>query len=310
MNKRRILITGCAGFIGSNLADRLCRKGYAVVGVDNLAYGLASQIPPGVDFHKLDIRDPALFTLFQNVDTVFHLAAKNCISDCQNDPVETASINVTGTVNIFQAAQKAGVRKVVYAESSAIYEGSTLLPTPETEEAPQSFYALSKQAAHLFALGYARFHAIKLTGLRYFCVYGPRQDYRRTIPPVMSAFIIKLLRGEAPTIYGSGDKRRDFIHVDDINDFHELCIESDATSGQVFNLGSGTNYSVKEIYEHVSALLDIRLPASFRADMPGEAQETLADISRARRVGWSPKMDLDDGLRTMIEFIQKNALTA
>jgi len=305
--QRKVLITGCAGFIGSNLADRLCRKGVEVIGVDNLAYGLASQIPPGVVFHKLDIRDPAIFPLFQDVDVTFHLAAKNCITDCQNDPVETASINVAGTVNVFEAALKAGTRKVVYAESSAIYEGSTRLPTPETDEAPQSFYALSKQAAHLFALGYARFHAIKLTGLRYFCVYGPRQDYRRTIPPVMSAFIIKLLRGESPTIYGSGDKRRDFIHVDDINDFHELCITSAATDGQVFNLGSGLNYSVRDIYEHVSALLNIRLPASFCADLPGEAQVTLADISRAQRVGWSPKIGLDDGLRTMIEFIQKNA---
>lgn len=306
MHKPRILITGCAGFIGSNLADRLCRKGYSVVGVDNLSYGLASQIPPAVEFHKADIRDPAIIPLFNNVDTVFHLAAKNCIADCQKDPVETASINVEGTVNVFAAAQRNGVRKVVYAESSAIYEGSTRLPTPETEEAPESFYALSKQAAHLFALGYARFHGLRLSGLRYFCVYGPRQDYRRSIPPVMSAFIIRLLRGESPVIYGTGDKRRDFIHVDDINDFHELCIDSPATDGKVFNLGSGTNYSVREIYEHVSALLDIHVPLIFRPDLPGEAQETLADISRAHGVGWSPKMTLDDGLRTMIDFIRKN----
>jgi UDP-glucose 4-epimerase len=209
-------------------------------------------------------------------------------------------------VNVFAAAQRSGVRKVVYAESSAIYEGSSLLPTPETEEAPQSLYALSKQAAHLFALGYARFHGLRLSGLRYFCVYGPRQDYRRSIPPVMSAFIIRLLRGESPVIYGTGDKRRDFIHVDDINDFHELCIDSPATDGKVFNLGSGTNYSVREIYEHVASLLNSRVPLTFLPDLPGEAQETLADISRARQVGWSPKMSLDDGLRTMIDFIRKN----
>ena len=306
MNARKVLITGCAGFIGSNLADRLCRKGYSVLGIDNLSYGLSSQIPTDVDFYKQDIRDPAIAPLFENVDTVFHLAAKNCIADCQKDPVETASINVAGTVNVFEAAQRCSVRKVVYAESSAIYEGSSRLPTPETEEAPQSFYALSKQAAHLFALGYARFHGLHLTGLRYFCVYGPRQDYRRSIPPVMSAFIIRLLRGESPVIYGTGDKRRDFIHVDDINDFHELCIDSPATDGHVFNLGSGVSYSVREIYEHVATLLDTRIPLTFKPNLPGEAQETLADITRARGVGWSPKMDLDDGLRTMIDFIRKH----
>jgi len=125
----QVVITGVAGFIGSNLAKRLIDDGYRVRGVDNLAYGLVENIPPGVDFIKKDIRDKDLMKTFKGADYIFHLAAKNCISDCQQDPVETAEINVFGTVNVFEAAKGAGVRKLIYAESSALYEGSKVLPT-------------------------------------------------------------------------------------------------------------------------------------------------------------------------------------
>lgn len=299
----KVLITGCAGFIGSNLADRLCSEGHEVSGIDNLSYGLESQIPDGVDFHKIDIRDKSISSLFKNKDIVFHFAAKNCITDCQKNPEETNDINVQGTRNIFESAKSARVGKVVYAESSAIYEGSSLLPTPETEESPESVYAVSKLEAHRIALKHQA-GGLKSTGLRYFCVYGPRQDYRRTIPPVMSAFIMKLLKGESPVIYGTGLKRRDFIHVDDINDFHEICMANPGTDNKVFNLGSGLNYSILEIYEHISALLSLNISPIHKPDFPEEAQETLADITRAKSIGWYPKISLDDGLRTMIDYIQ------
>ncbi|PIU55003.1 MAG: hypothetical protein COS89_08530, partial [Deltaproteobacteria bacterium CG07_land_8_20_14_0_80_38_7] len=137
-----MLITGVAGFIGSNLADRLINEGYRVIGIDNLAYGVIEQVPKEVEFYKLDIRSKDIYPIFNNVDFVFHLAAKNCISDCQNDPLETADINVTGTVNVFEAARLANVKKVIYAESSAVYEGSKTLPTPESEVNAKSFYAI------------------------------------------------------------------------------------------------------------------------------------------------------------------------
>ncbi len=131
-SQKRILVTGVAGFIGSNLAERLLSEGYEILGIDNLAYGLKENVPEGVEFHCLDIRSKDIFLLFDGADTVFHLAAKNCIADCQADPVETAEINVSGTVNVFEASKRAGVRKVVYAESSALYEGSSIYPTPES----------------------------------------------------------------------------------------------------------------------------------------------------------------------------------
>src|SRR5262245_46644584 len=131
--KASIVVTGVAGFIGSHLAGRLIEEGYRVVGIDDLSQGLKSQVPSGVEFHKADIRSPKIFPLFKKARAVFHLAAKNCISDCQKDPVATADINVTGTANVFEASVQAGVGKVIYAESSAIYEGSAVFPTPETE---------------------------------------------------------------------------------------------------------------------------------------------------------------------------------
>jgi len=299
-----IALTGVAGFIGSNLADRLLTTGHRVVGIDNLAYGVREQIPDGVDFRQIDIRDRDLARHLAGCDVLFHLAAKNCISDCQLDPLETSDINVTGTVNVFEAARRAAVGKIVYAESSALYEGSTVLPTPESAVAPESFYAISKLAGMAFAEAYQRFFGMRMTALRYFCVYGPRQDYRRSVPPVMSAFIIKMLRGERPTIYGSGTKRRDFIHVDDVNDFHLQCLTDTRTDGNVYNLGSGTNDSVLEIYSKVAALVGYAEPPEFKADLPGEAQETLADITAARALAWEPRTTLDAGLRSALAYIQ------
>jgi UDP-glucose 4-epimerase len=306
--KTKILITGVAGFIGSNLADRLIKENkYEVIGIDNLSYGVKEQIPQGIKFYKLDIREKAIYPVFQNVDYVFHFAAKNCISDCQLDPVETADINVTGTVNVFEASRKANVKKVIYAESSALYEGSELLPTPESDVNPQSFYSISKFSTMYFAEAYAKFYNLKSTALRYFCAYGPRQDYRRTIPPLFSALIIKLLKNDQPVIYGIGEKRRDFIHVDDINDFHIQCMNDDRTTGNVYNLGSGKNYSVNEIYSIIARLLKSDIQPIYKPDLPGEAFANLADISHVKEIGWSPKINLEDGLKTSIDFI-KNEL--
>jgi UDP-glucose 4-epimerase len=300
----RILITGIAGFIGSNLATRLLREGHDVLGIDNLAYGLRENVPPGVIFHQQDIRDRDLYPLFHGIDVVFHFAAKNCIADCQSDPVETADINVRGTVNVFEAAMRAGVHKTVYAESSALYEGCRQYPTAEGNESPESFYAVSKMATKYFADSYHRYFGSQFTALRYFCVYGPVQDYRRTIPPVMSAFIIRLLKGDPPVIYGTGEKRRDFVYVEDINDFHIQCLTDSRTDNRVFNLGSGVNYSVNEIYSTIADLLGIHIPPVRKPDLPGEAETTLADITAAQGLGWAPKTDLRAGLTRAIAYIQ------
>lgn len=301
----KVLITGVAGFIGSNLAEKLIKDNCEVIGVDNLSYGILEQVPEGVDFYKIDIRDDKIFDVMKNVDYVFHLAAKNCINDCQLDPIETVDINVNGTTKVFEAAKQNKVKKIIYAESSAMYEGSQLYPTPEFNIKPQSFYALSKMCSMLIAKGYMKYSDLKFTALRYFCVYGPKQDYRRSIPPLFSSFIIKLLKNEQPIIYGDGSKRRDFIHIDDINDFHIKCLTDDRTDDKTFNLGYGVNYSVNEIYDIISKLLKSDIKPIYKPDLPGEAFQNLADISEAKKMNWKPKIKLETGLKSSIEFIKK-----
>jgi len=147
-----------------------------------------------------------------------------------------------------------------------------------------------------------------MTALRYFNVYGPRQDYRRTIPPATSAFIIKLLRGERPIIYGSGLRRRDFVYVDDVNDFHLRCLEDERTVGNVYNLGSGSNHSILELYRRVADLLGTAIEPEYKPELPGEAEATLADVSAARALGWEPRVDLDEGLRRSIDYIKREVM--
>ena len=306
----KILITGVAGFIGSNLAEYLLRDGHEIIGIDNLSYGLIEQVPSKVNFHQIDILNKSIYSLFDGVDIVFHLAAKNCIADCQLDPFETTAINVSGSVNVFESAKKSNVKKVIYAESSALYEGTTSFPSQEKDEAPESFYAISKMASKLFADTYNRFSNLHTIALRYFNVYGPKQDYRRSIPPLMCAFIIKLLKGEQPVIYGDGTKRRDFIYIDDVNRFHELLINKRSVTGGTYNIGSGLNYSILEVYEMIKKLINTDVIPEHKPDLPGEAFQNLADISAARSLGWQPRVKLEDGLKLSIEYIRKNVLQA
>lgn len=304
--RSKVLVTGCNGFIGSNLVDRLLAEGkYRVIGIDNLAYSKKDKISDDIVFHKIDIRDRDIYPLFEGVDYVFHLSAKNCLADCQADPVETVDINVVGTVNVFEACRRAKVKKVIYAESSGVYEATEKFPTPELEIAPKSIYSISKACTALFSGAYANYFGMNYTALRYFNVYGIGQDYRRSNPPMFSAFIMKLLKGEQPIIWGDGEKRRDFICVDDVNDFHLQCITDRRTDGKTFNLGTGTSYSVNEIFEIIRSLMGSDLKPIYKEANSWEANKTLADITKATALGWKPKTSLQDGLKASVEFIKK-----
>ena len=300
----KILITGVAGFIGSNLADKLLELKHKVIGLDDCSYGVVEQVPKGVEYHQMDVRSKEIYPLFKGVDYVFHLAAKSCLSDCQKEPVETCDINVTGTVNVFEAAKQAGVKKIIYAESSSLYQGTDMFPTPELELCPRNYYGTAKAAVRHFANAYKLSSDMKFTALRYFCVYGPRQDYRRTVPPIMSGFMIKLFKGESPIVYGDGKKRRDFVYVDDVNDFHLMCINNSKTDGETYNIGTGKSTSVFEMYDMVTDLLDIHIPYIKLPDLQEEAHETRADISKAKKLGWEPKIDIHTGLKEMLKYIK------
>lgn len=304
----RVLITGVAGFIGSHLATRLLAEEDEVIGIDDLSAGIAGNVDPRVAFYAADIRSRGIYPLFEGVDRVVHLAAKNCLPDCLRDPVETAEVNVTGTANVLEAARRARVGKVVYADTSAEYEGVADFPTPVDTVAPLSVYARSKRAGALFCEAYQQFHGLRITQLRYFNVYGPAQDWRRTMPPLMSAFAIKLLQCERPVIYGTGEKRRDFIYIDDVTEFNVLALRDPRTDGQVYNVGSGVNYSVNEVFAVMEGLLKTGLYPRYEAELPGEAGITLADIRREKELGWAPRVGLREGVARSIAYVREGVL--
>ncbi len=304
----RVLITGVAGFIGSHLATRLLDEGDEVIGIDNLSAGILENVDQRVIFHREDIRSRTIYPLFRGVDAVFHLAAKSCLSDCLQDPVETAEVNVAGTANVLEAAHRAEVQKVIYADTSAEYEGVPDVPSQVDRIAPLSVYALSKRGGAMFCEAYQRFYGFRVTMLRYFNVYGPAQDWRRAVPPLMSAFAIKLLRGESPVIYGTGEKRRDFIYIEDVTEFNLLALREPRTDGRVYNVGSGVNYSVNEIFSVIEEFLKTGLRPVYKDDLPGEAEVTLADIQGGEELGWKPRVGLREGIERSIAYIKEHVL--
>lgn len=307
---KRILITGVAGFVGSNLAKHLLDRGYSVIGIDNLSAGTLENVDPRVEFHELDIRDPAIYPLFHGLHGAFHLAAKCSLTDCLQRPLEAASVNVVGTANVLEAARKSSLRKLVYADTSAEYEGIDEFPTGETKVCPIGVYAASKHGGATFCYSYEKLYGLDITTVRYFNVYGPAQDWRRVVPPVMSSFIIRMLRGEPPIIYGDGEKRRDFIYVDDVNALHEIILEHPHCSSRVFNVGSGANFSVNQIFQLIESQLRTGLRPVYKPNLPGEARATLADISSAKGLGWAPNIDIEEGLRRSIRYIQERVLAS
>jgi UDP-glucose 4-epimerase len=308
--RNQIVVTGVAGFVGSNLARHLLDRGYSVIGIDNLSAGTLENVDPRVEFHKMDIRDLEIYPLLRGADAVFHLAARSSLTDCLDHPLEAASVNTLGTLNLLEAARQAQVGKFTYADTGAEYEGITEFPTKEDKIRPIGVYAVSKHGGAAFCESYRELYRMNITIVRYFNVYGPAQDWRRVVPPVMSAFIIRMLRGERPIIYGTGEKRRDFIYVDDVNDFHMVVLEDARSDGRVFNVGTGVNYSINEVYQLVEELLQTGLKPIYKPDLPGEAQVTLADITAGRELGWQPKVDIHEGLRRSIQYIQQRVLQA
>ncbi len=307
---KRIVVTGVAGFVGSNLSKDLLNKGYSVVGIDNLSAGTLDNVDKRVEFHRADIRGPEIFPLFEGAHGVFHLAAKTSLVDCLKKPLEAVDHNVAGTLNVLEAVRAAKVHKIVYADTSAEYEGIHTFPTKEDKVKPIGVYAASKHGGATFCESYRELYGINVVMVRYFNVYGPAQDWRRVIPPVMSSFILRMLRGEQPLIYGNGEKRRDFIYIDDVNDLHLTVLEKDEANGRVFNVGSGTNHSVNEIYALVEGLMKTGLKPISKPDLPGEAEVTLADISEAKSLGWSPRINIEEGLRRTIDYLRSKAMNA
>lgn len=299
----QVAITGVAGFIGSNLAQSLMADGHQLRGIDDLSTGLREQVPEGVEFVRGDILTADLDNVFRGADAVFHMAAHTSVIGCQDDVERATDVNCSGTARVLEAVLRCGVRKVIAAETSAVYEGTAIYPTPETVDAPRSIYAITKRCSGLLVHAYAADHRMAATTLRYFNVYGPNQDYRRRFAPVIPSFAMALLSGKEPVIYGDGKKSRDFIYISDVNRFHLLALHSEAVNGEVYNLGTGHSTSVASVLEKVQAHLGKRTSPKHVAPKSMEAEFTQADIAKACSLGWAPEVTLDQGIESTIAHL-------
>jgi len=315
----KILITGGAGFVGTNLIPCLLNDGHDVYVFDNLAQGsLIPEVHNRVHVCIGDITNREhIFSYVENVkpDITFHFAGLVSIYDCHKDSASACLNNINGSLNVFDALLAHGCPRVIFSETSAVYENCALPPNGynESQSDPTTFYSTSKACVALIAESYARTKGLRYTALRYFNVAGPIQDYRRTVPPLFAGFAIRMMAGNNPIIFGNGERRRDFIHVDDINDFHILAMNNDETIGETYNLGRGESYSLYEIGDIVADVLRKRgyqnipekITYTMMPEINGEAFDIYADVRKANTLGWSASRSIEEALNDTIVYLER-----
>lgn len=287
------LITGGAGFIGTNLSERLVAEGNRVIVVDNLVGGKAERLPKEVEFHKIDITDhDALTAVMNGVDIVVHLAALPRVQFSIEHPFEAQKTNVEGTLSVAEAARKAGVRRIVYAASSSAYGDQDVMPLVESlPPMPKSPYGLHKYYGELVMKLWHDIHGIETVSLRFFNVYGPHLDPNGAYALVIGKFLKQRSEGQPMTITGDGEQTRDFTHVRDTIDAVIRASVSDRVgNGEVFNVGAGRNISINKIAELVGGPTEHIAPRI-------EPKHTLADTTAIRTaLGWEPTVSIEDGI--------------
>ena len=292
-----LLVTGGAGFIGSNLVDELVRQGHQVLIVDNLSLGKKEYLNPKAKFYKKDIRDyKSIKPLFRGVDCVFHLAAQPRIQPSIIDPATSFDNNVLGTFNVLLAAKENKAPKIVYSASSSAYGDQKSLPLKEEMRANvKNPYALFKYMGEEMCQLFNQLYGLPTVCLRYFNVYGERQSVEGAYSTVIGIFLKQKKQGKPLTIVGDGNQRRDFTYVKDVVRANIMAMKSKKAVGHLINIGSGKNHSVNE----VAHMIDKN--HKFIPPRPGEARVTLADISKAKHIlGWEPKVMLNDWLKTQV----------
>ena len=284
------LVTGGAGFIGSNIVDRLIKDGHNVSIIDNLSTGKEENINPKAKFFKVDITSPDAAAAFKDVNVVFHTAAKARVQPSIEDPVGYCNVNTRGTLNMLKMAADAGAKRFVYSASSSAYGTPRNLPQKETEPTdPLSPYGVQKLVGELYSTMFNKVYGLETVSLRYFNVYGERQVLKGAYSLVMGIFANQALNGEPMTIYGDGEQRRDFTYVGDVVDANVRAAFSEKVgNGEVINVGNGDNRSVNQLADMIGGErvhLEPRI----------EPMATLADNSKARELlGWKPTMKIED----------------
>jgi UDP-N-acetylglucosamine/UDP-N-acetyl-alpha-D-glucosaminouronate 4-epimerase len=310
------VVTGGSGFIGSHLVERLLRDHpqARVRILDNFSTGCAENLPfapaagDRLEVVRGDIRDLALVErTVAGASTIFHQAAMRSVPRSVADPLGANDHNVNGTLNVLEAARRAGVRRVVYASSSSVYGDRPELPKREDQPpSPISPYAVSKATGELYAAVWSRLYGVETVGLRYFNVFGPRQDPASEYAVVIPRFIVWALRGTPLEIHGDGQQSRDFTYIDNVVEANCLAAEAPDVSGQVFNVGCGDRVSLLQIVERLEASLGHAIPRRHTPQRAGDVPHTLADIDRAKRLlGYSPLVHFDEGLRRTLDYFRR-----
>ncbi|BAF59276.1 MAG: SDR family oxidoreductase [Pelotomaculum sp.] len=308
------LVTGGAGFIGSNLAIALVEQGHRVRVLDNFATGSIENLRPvfkEIELYRGDLRNlDDVRRTAGGAEVVYHLAALPSVPRSVADPLTANEVNITGTLNVFLAARDAGVRRVVYASSSSVYGNSEDLPKLETmPPRPMSPYAVTKLAGENYGRVFYELYGLETVGLRYFNVFGPRQDPRSEYAAVIPRFIDALLKGRPPVIYGDGRQSRDFTYVDDVVRASILSSEAAGAAGEVFNIAAGHRISLNELLAVLTEITGINGDAVYAGARPGDVKHSAACIEKASAIlGYVPLTAFKDGLRMTVEwFARKNA---
>lgn len=293
MKNEKVVVTGGAGFIGSNLVDALIEKGYEVHVIDNLSAGKRENLHSKVVFHEKDIRYlEDIHSIMDGAKYVFHLAAVPRVQFSIEHPIETNEVNVEGTLNVLQAAHEAGVKKVVFSASSSAYGDQDIMPLRENMSAnPKSPYGLHKYIGELYSRLWSEIYGLPTVSLRYFNVYGPRLDPSGAYALVIGLFLRLRKEGKPLTITGDGTQTRDFTHVRDVVRANILAAESDAVGkGEVINIGAGKNHTINELAELMGGPVEHIAPRL-------EPHDTLADNSLAKKLlDWEPTVNFEDGI--------------
>jgi nucleoside-diphosphate-sugar epimerase len=303
------LVTGGAGFIGSNIVAELLQRGEHVRVLDNFSTGRRENVAPFVehiDFIEGDLRDLSTVThAVEGVDYVLHQGALPSVQRSVDAPLASHAANATGTLNVLVAARDAGVRRVVYASSSSIYGDSPTLPKREDMlPAPKSPYAVSKMAGEQYCRAFAEVFGLETVCLRYFNVFGPRQDPSSQYSAVIPLFITAMLHGEVPTIYGDGEQSRDFTYVANVVQANLLAAVAPGNAvGRVFNVACGERHTLLDLVAALNDILDTDIEPIHTAPRPGDVRHSLADVSATQdALGYEPEVDFREGLQRTVEW--------
>ena len=311
----KILLTGGAGFIGSNIAEALLKdERVSLVRVlDNLSTGTRKNIEqffehPKFEFEWGDIREyTTCLDVCKGMDLVCHQAALGSVPRSIKYPLTTNNVNITGTLNVFNAVKELGIRRVVYAASSSTYGDSQELPKREENIGhPISPYAVTKLVNELYASVFGELYDIEFIGLRYFNVFGPNQDPNGAYAAVIPLFLTAAMEGKAPTIYGDGTQSRDFTYVDNVVHANLLALftANDQAVNQVYNIACGVQTDLNTLWQIISEITDIAIPAEYRNARPGDVMHSLADIGKAAKyLGYDARVDLKGGLELAHRWI-------